>query len=248
MDLMNKNTPKTTPSLLFLSAFVGLLLLSFIWQRPYEAVGKETLGTSPTVPTAEAVLNLPLILQQVVTPTVPPSCVPPTFPPHSEGQEAATLTGLNSQRNRNGVASLNKVNLLVQSSRRHSVDMALNNFTDHVGSDGSTFTQRIADACYNASFVNEIIGWGFGGDTSVMIDWWMNSPIHRAAILDGTLVDAGAGYVYDPSSEWVTYWTVNFGKPYSGKAGATAGYICQYSAESPEGGSSITFMSERPCP
>lgn len=248
---MNKHTPKTTPSVLLIAAFVGLLLLSFAWQKPQQAVGisTSTLGDVPTIPTAAAMLNLPLILQEVVTPTVPPSCVPPsTYPPHSEGQEAATLSGINARRSSNSIASLNKVDTLVQSSRRHSVDMALNHFTDHVGSDGSTFTQRIAEACYKAAFVNEIIGWGFGGDTAVMVDWWMNSPIHRAAILDGSLIDAGAGYVYDPASEWVTYWTVNFGTPGTFAAGSKSGYSCQYTTESPEGGSSIAYWSERPCP
>ncbi len=70
---------------------------------------------------------------------------------------------------------------LLASSRRHSKDMAINNFQDHVGSDGSTINDRIADAGYSASALNESIysnlvsttlfahaglniDWGFGVD------------------------------------------------------------------------------------
>jgi hypothetical protein len=70
---------------------------------------------------------------------------------------------------------------LMTSARRHSKDMAKNDFQDHVGSDGSTISDRIADAGYSASAISESIysnlvsntlfahaglniDWGFGVD------------------------------------------------------------------------------------
>ncbi|MEO5914983.1 MAG: CAP domain-containing protein [Luteolibacter sp.] len=46
---------------------------------------------------------------------------------------------------------------LLASSRRQSKDMAKNNFQDHVGSDGSTISSRVADADYAASSASENI-------------------------------------------------------------------------------------------
>ncbi len=46
---------------------------------------------------------------------------------------------------------------LLASSRRHSKDMAENNFQDHIGSDGSTIGDRVGDAGYSASAFSESI-------------------------------------------------------------------------------------------
>ena len=46
---------------------------------------------------------------------------------------------------------------LLASSRRHSKDMAKNNFQDHGGTDGSTITERIDDAGYSGSALSESI-------------------------------------------------------------------------------------------
>ncbi len=46
---------------------------------------------------------------------------------------------------------------LLASSRRHSKDMAENNFQDHTGTDGSTIPDRIADAGFSASAMSESI-------------------------------------------------------------------------------------------
>ncbi len=89
--------------------------------------------------------------------------------------------------------------------------MADNNFTSHTGSDGSNGGQRMSEACYDWSNWAEIIGWGFGGDTTAMIDWWMNSPTHHDIILAAKYADFGAGYAYNAGSDYQHYWTVNFG-------------------------------------
>ncbi len=46
---------------------------------------------------------------------------------------------------------------LLASSRRHSQDMAENNFQDHSGTDGSTISTRVVDAGYSFAVVNENI-------------------------------------------------------------------------------------------
>jgi len=43
------------------------------------------------------------------------------------------------------------------------------------------------------------------------VAWWMNSPTHRAAILNATYRDIGVGYAYNPWSSYGHYWTQVFG-------------------------------------
>jgi len=46
-----------------------------------------------------------------------------------------------------------------------------------------------------------------------MFDWWMNSPVHRAAILSPDVTEAGAVKLYAPGSPWGFYWVVDFARP-----------------------------------
>jgi uncharacterized protein YkwD len=56
------------------------------------------------------------------------------------------------------------------------------------------------EAGYVWSTCNEIIGWGFGGDTPALINWWMNSAVHKNIILSLDYEDFAAGHVIDPGS------------------------------------------------
>ena len=83
---------------------------------------------------------------------------------------------------------------LLASSRRHSKDMAKNNFQDHVGSDGSTISDRIGDAGYSASAMSESVysnlvsstlfaHAGFNVDWGVGVDGIQPDFGHRKAIM-----------------------------------------------------------------
>jgi uncharacterized protein YkwD len=43
------------------------------------------------------------------------------------------------------------------------------------------------------------------------MDAWMNSAGHRDNLLSADYEDIGVGFVYDPQSACVCYWTVNLG-------------------------------------
>jgi len=216
-------------------------------------------AVEPT-PTAEALGYLPYLaydftptptVTPTATPTATPSgCVPPPeIPPSDLTNEAAILSGINQQRSSNGLPALALAGELTQSSRRHSLDMAENHFTAHTGSDGSVVDDRMLDACYEWNYRGEIIGWGFGGDAAAMMDWWMNSPVHRATILDLRPGDFGVGYIRLPGSDWTYYWTVNFGRRVSSLApDMEMPYFCEYTIENELGGSSVRYYSEEPCP
>lgn len=117
---------------------------------------------------------------------------------------------INIIRIENGLSALEKSNELTQAARRHSKDMADTNLKGHIGSDGSTHVDRIKDSCYQDPYLmDEIAGWGFAGNPHSMINWWMNSPGHRAAILEEEFIDFGAGYIYNQDNNNHRF-TVNF--------------------------------------
>jgi uncharacterized protein YkwD len=190
---------------------------------------------------------LPFVAWQP-TPTPSPTPTSTPIPPDDSANEEAIINGLNQQRNSNGLPSLAMVSELTQAARRHSRDMADHNFTDHTGSDGSDGGQRMEEAGYDWIGWGEIIGWGFGGDTTRMIDWWMNSPPHKAIILSNNFTDFGAGYAYNANSQWRHYWTVNFGaRATLATTSADYFYTCAFVVQNELGGSSLLIHSRIPC-
>lgn len=101
-------------------------------------------------------------------------------------------------------------------AERHAVDMrdheAVRTDANHRGSDGSTPQQRITDAGFKpASRTGEIMYFALGAPGNTVqanIDWWMNSPGHKAIIEDCRFTHAGVGLVYPGGTEW--YSTVDF--------------------------------------
>lgn len=65
----------------------------------------------------------------------------------------------------------------------HVKDMAENNFFDHLGTDGSTPYQRIANAGFDGAFVGENIAHGYVTIDDVM-NQWKASPEHCKIIMD----------------------------------------------------------------
>jgi len=245
--------PKLSPKWIWLAAvsLVGLILFS---------LSQITLGeNAPLAGTLEPSGFLPLTIKQpTLTPTAtatptptatPAGCVPPPeISPSDLSNEAAILSGINQQRSSNGLPALALAHELTQSSRRHSLDMAENHFTGHTGSDGSTVGDRMLGACYDWNYRGEIIGWGFGGDPTAMLDWWMNSQPHRDTILHVLPEDFGVGYIRLVGSDWTHYWTVNFGRRSTAVAATDAEYFCEYVAVGELGGASVRFYSPEPCP
>ncbi len=89
--------------------------------------------------------------------------------------------------------------------------MAAQNYFDHTALDGRSPGDRIAAAGYEAWSWGENIAAGYTSPQSV-VDGWMNSPGHRANILNSGFCDIGVGYAYDGESHYRYYWTQNFGR------------------------------------
>jgi len=122
----------------------------------------------------------------------------------------------NAFRQQNGLRPLSYNDKLANAAQRHSVNMANQDFFSHTGKDGSSFSQRVTAAGYQWSFTGENIAAGYTTPQAV-VNAWINSPGHRAAMLNPNYQDIGIGYHYLANDtgqvNYYHYWTQNFGKP-----------------------------------
>ena len=101
---------------------------------------------------------------------------------------------------------------LAEASQRHSEDMARYNYFSHSGRDGSDPAQRVERAGYRYRSTGENIAAGqLNAEDAVA--GWIKSPGHCANLMNPVFTDMGAGFVVDPGSEMVVYWTQAFGAP-----------------------------------
>lgn len=99
---------------------------------------------------------------------------------------------------------------LESAARRHSVDMATNNFFSHTGSDNTRVSDRVEATSYQWQSVGENLA---AGQTSLQqaIDGWLDSPSHCRILMNTSFKDAGLACVENQSTEFSTYWTSVFG-------------------------------------
>ncbi|MFN2299446.1 MAG: CAP domain-containing protein [Anaerolineales bacterium] len=176
--------------------------------------GSETATPTRTITSTPTITATPTEVP-TVTQTPLPSATP-TPAPTTMGcatfnfeWEAEVAVMLNEERAKYGKYPLIMNDKLTQSARAHSVDMVVNKFMSHTGSDGSTVQERERRVGYYGRYWGEIIG---GGTPTISVTWWMNEPGHRDMVL-GTnwpYVDYGVGYAYCPGQGW---FTVDFGAP-----------------------------------
>ena len=115
----------------------------------------------------------------------------------------ATLCELNGQRAHHGLRRLNLNWRLSRAARRHARDMARRNYFSHDTLGGGSFIDRIRRVGYlrGASrwIVGENLAWGSKGYSRprAIMRMWMNSPGHRANILNGAFREIGIGVAYN---------------------------------------------------
>ena len=136
----------------------------------------------------------------------------------------------NLEREKAGLAPLTRNSLLEQAAEGHVQDMdASNTYLAHTGSKGSSPTDRIKATGYKAAWVDlgngsmrtissENAASGYTSASQV-VQAWMKSSGHRAAIMDPATKEIGVGFDYD-NETGTTYWLQNFGYPWS--AGMTS--------------------------
>jgi uncharacterized protein YkwD len=112
---------------------------------------------------------------------------------------AATLCLVNQQRQDNGLALLSENAKLDAAAAAHSADMVANDYFDHVSPSGSDPLSRLEGVGYIRSGEGYAIGENIAAATDSLatpasiVSMWMNSPGHRANILDPDYRDTGMG-------------------------------------------------------
>ncbi|MEV1144703.1 CAP domain-containing protein, partial [Micromonospora sp. NPDC049799] len=139
--------------------------------------------------------------------------------PTTAGQATTTSTGVSSQarqvvdlvnaeRAKAGCGSLGIDSKLMTAAQRHSQDQADHQNMSHDGSDGSDAGERLDRVGYAWRTYGENVAWNQKTPAAVM-DAWMNSPGHRANILNCAFTEIGVGV----ASSNGPYWTQVFAAP-----------------------------------
>lgn len=122
-------------------------------------------------------------------------------------REVIRLT--NEARAENGLEALTADDRLNRAAEGHSDDMAKLDFFSHTGQDGSSAGDRMEDEGYDWRTWGENIA--AGQDTpQQVVDGWLNSPGHRANILNANFEDIGVGFVEEENDTYGEYWTQVF--------------------------------------
>jgi uncharacterized protein YkwD len=122
---------------------------------------------------------------------------------HSLGElRRATLCLVNHIRHQHGLGSLHPQRKLRKAAQGHSSDMVHRDYFSHDSPGGGSIQTRIGGSGYLAGASSYKYGEVIGGGTSKrgspksVAKAWMNSPPHRAAILDGGFHDLGVGVAH----------------------------------------------------
>lgn len=116
----------------------------------------------------------------------------------------------NEQRNIAGCSNLTWDPQLATAAQRHADDMAANDYFSHNSRNGATFTTRLRNAGYRYRLAAENLAAGQTTPEEVVASW-MNSPSHRANILNCRLQNIGIGYGVNGNSSYGTYWVQDMG-------------------------------------
>ena len=135
--------------------------------------------------------------------------------PNQASYESTALKLINAERTKRGLKKLSLSTKLRTAARRHSKDMAKNDFFSHTGSNGSSMTDRITKAGFKYAAAGECLYAGNGSlkTPKAAVQAWLNSPGHAAIMLSPNYTHVGIGYVYDKNSPYGGYYTADFGKP-----------------------------------
>lgn len=137
-----------------------------------------------------------------------------TSPSNVTSRTAVRTTAclLNQERTSHGLRKVRLNGRLSKAAVRHARDMVRRHYFSHYSPSGATFLHRIKRAGYlrhaRSWSAGENIAWGSGGLSTPrsIVRAWMNSPGHRANILNGRYREIGLGVVRgSPRGRGATY-------------------------------------------
>ncbi|MFD3639903.1 sigma-70 family RNA polymerase sigma factor [Streptomyces griseus] len=174
-----------------------------------------TSSPSPSASPSPSPSRTPKAKPKTSTPAPPapttapaPDPDPPAPAPQAPAGTADQVTDLvNAERAKEGCGPVTVNDQLNTAAQRHSADMEANDYFSHTSQDGRDPGDRITAAGYRWSTYGENIAKGQQTPADVMRSW-MDSPGHRANILNCSFKEIGVG---KQNSGGGPVWTQVFG-------------------------------------
>jgi hypothetical protein len=112
-----------------------------------------------------------------------------------------------------GLLPLARSQALTRAAQAHAQDMAVQEYMEHEGLDGSTPASRAASEGYatppnGAWLVVEVIS-ARGDPPQAALDWWLGDGLHRRVVMRSTWRELGIGYAQ--GGPYGRFWVVLFG-------------------------------------
>ena len=144
-----------------------------------------------------------------------PFVMTPLDIPAGTSQAEQLFIYINEARRQFDLPPLQYVYELAVAAQQHTDDMAAYHYTGHTGSDGSFPAERLLWKGYPSAYAGEATAWGFD-QAYQAVEFWINSPGHRAIILNKYATDVGVAFTSNFNAPNVWYWTAEFGNAYGG--------------------------------
>jgi uncharacterized protein YkwD len=133
----------------------------------------------------------------------------------TEMSTSSLLSATNSNRAANGIGSLAINSQLSNAAQAKANDMIARNYWSHTTQDGQQPWVFVDNAGYKYTKAGENLAYGFA-TSSDAVTGWMNSPTHKANMLDGNFAEVGFGFAnggsYNSAGEQ-TVVVAMYGKP-----------------------------------
>ena len=126
------------------------------------------------------------------------------------------ITDTNTQRSLNGFKMLSESVQLDASAQVKANDILARQYFEHTAPDGVTVVNLVGDQGYAYIRVGENLALGAFADDDAVVTAWMDSPGHRANILDPMYTDIGVGVAKGTyKGQHVVVAVQHFGRPAS---------------------------------
>ena len=159
-----------------------------------KGVQAEQFATKVAV--ASAVVNLPVSNLQMV-----------------RFEETDALNVVNEFRQQSGLMPLRIDTRLTDVSRKHVSDLARRDVVSHLSNDGATLEDRLQRGGVDAVSAAENVSGG-QRDFDEAFQAWVASSSHREKLLLPDLSTVGFAYIYDPMTEYRTFWVMIMAEPF----------------------------------
>lgn len=184
------------------------------------STGKPTLlallvATALAAGCVPVVVPAPVTVSQRLAPIEPPGPAPASarcpLPEDAKARRTEMLSLVNQFRRSHGLPAVRPENRLVRAAQAHACDNASQVSYSHYGSDGADLRERLLREKFRPRMAIENTGLGFRQDSAKMMEYWINSPKHRANLLNPGVKYMGLGVARPEGGR--TSWVLNMGTP-----------------------------------